>query len=137
MRVLGVSAFIMFGALTVTPGLIAAGDSANQPVRADLATMVEEVVKLTGVRINISHSTPTSVNIDQANGRNVCIPEAHADVERLQRAFDAHKSIYRLSGPTLISITDRAGEKTYGDRKKLEAQGILKGCTDIYVSVHE
>jgi len=114
-----------------------AAQTSDRAVRADLADMIEQVVKKTGLSINIGHSTSTSVNIDKVSGHNVCSPEARADVEALQRAFDAHKSIYRIIGPTLISITDRNGKKTYGDRKKLEAQGVLKGCTDLYVSVHE
>jgi hypothetical protein len=109
----------------------------SQPVREDLATMVEEVGAQTGLSFNIGASTPTSVNINQVNGRSVCSAEARADVERLQRAFDAHRSIYKNIGPVLITITDRSGKKTSGDRAKLEKDGILKGCPNIYVSVHE
>jgi hypothetical protein len=121
----------------VTLLTLAADSPSDKPVRADLAKMVEEVVAKTHVTINISGSTELSVNINEVNGRNVCAPEARSDVERLQRAFDAHKSIYRNIGPALISITDASGKKTYGDRQKLEAQGVLKGCTNILVSVHE
>ena len=99
--------------------------------------MVEEVVAETGISINISESTPTSVNINQVNGRDVCSTEARADVERLQRAFDAHPNIHRNIGPALITITDRAGRKVSGDRRKLEKEGIPKGCSNIYVSVYE
>lgn len=99
--------------------------------------MVEEVVAQTGISVNISESTRTSVNINRANGRSVCAAEARADVERLQRAFDAHRSIYRNIGPVLITITDRTGKKTPGDRSKLEKEGILGRCPNIYVSVHE
>jgi hypothetical protein len=81
---------------------LAADSPADKPMRADLAKMLEEVVAKTHVTINISGSTELSVNINEVNGRNVCAPEARPDVERLQRGFDAHKSIYRNIGPALI-----------------------------------
>ena len=122
-------------AFAVVSPLLSRADS--KPVRDDLATMVEEVSAQTGLSINISDSTRTSVNINEVNGRSVCLPEARADAEKLQQAFDAHQSIYRNIGPVLITITDRTGKKTLGDRARLEQEGILKGCPNIYVSVHE
>ncbi len=109
----------------------------GQPVREDLAAMVEEVVAQTRISIHVSESTSTSATINQVNGRSVCSVEARPDVARLQRAFDAHRSIYRNFGPVLTTITDRAGKKTHGDRSELEKRGLLKGCSHIYISVHE
>ena len=119
-------------AITPTPS-----SAQYRPVYAELATMVEEVVAETGISINISESTPTSVNINQVNGRDVCSAEARADVERLQHVFDVHSNIHMNIGPALITITDRTGKKFSGDRRKLEKEGIFKGCSNIYVSVHE
>ncbi len=109
----------------------------NRSVRAELATMIEEVVAETGISINVSELRPTSANISQVNGRHVCSAEARADVERLQRAFDAHPNIHGIIGPTLITFTDRTGKKTFGDRQSLKNEGILKDCVDMYVSVHD
>ena len=90
--------------------------------------MVEEVVTRTGISINVAESTPTSVNISHVNGGSVCSPESRGDVEKLQLAFNAHRSIYRNIGPVLISTTDRGGKKTLGDRKRLEKEGSSRAA---------
>ena len=109
----------------------------NRTVRAELTTMVEEVVAETGISVNVIELKPTSANINEVNGRHVCSPDARADVERLQRAFDAHPNIHRNIGPALITIADRTGKKTSGDIQSLEKKGTLKDCTKVYVSVHD
>ena len=129
---LGVTLAIAFA--LVSPQLLGAD---SQPVREDLASMVEEVVVQTGLSINVIESTRTSISINQVNGRSVCAPEARSDVEKLQLAFEAHPAIHRNIGPVLISITDRSGKKNPGDRSELERAGILKGCPNVYVSVHD
>ncbi len=109
----------------------------GEPVREDLASMVEQVVVQTGLSINVSESTPTSVNINQVNGRSVCAAEARSDVEKLQLAFESHPDIHRNIGPVLIRITDRSGNKTPGEPSELERAGVVKGCPNVCVSVHE
>ena len=115
--------------------LAASAGPPNAPVRDALATMVEQVSVSTGVSFTISESTPTSVNISQVNGRSVCAAEARSDVERVQQAFDRHPSISRNIGPALVSITDRDGTKHHLD--PADANGVLKACTNIYVSVRD
>jgi len=99
--------------------------------------MIEEVVAGTGLSINVSELMPTSAYITQVNGHNVCSLEAQADVEQLQRAFDAHPNIHQNIGPALLTITDRTGKKTYRNRQSLKKKDILKGCTSVFVSVHD
>ena len=82
------------------------------PVKDDLAAMVEEVVAATGLSINISEQTRTSVSINEVNGRSVCAAKALADVKKLQSAFNGHRHIYRNIGPALVSTTDRDGTKS-------------------------
>jgi len=66
----------------------------------------------------------------------VCSPEARADAESLQHAFDRHPSIYMNIGPALSTTTDRTGKKAIPDRALLKKLGLLGGCMRIYVSVH-
>ena len=109
----------------------------RQPVRNELADMVEQVVAETRISINISAMTDTSVNINEVNGKNVCSQEAKEDVIKLQKAFDSHPNIYLNIGPYIVSSTDHEGKKVYGDLQKLRADGIVPECTNVYVSIHE
>jgi hypothetical protein len=109
----------------------------NIPVNDALADMVEEVGAATGMSLNIVKQTPTSLNINKVNGRNVCSADAGADVETLQRAFDRHPNIHRNIGPALVTLTKRDGTKIHGNLDLLRRKGILAGCTNIYVSVRE
>ena len=118
-------------------GCAAKNTDIRRPVRNELADMVEQVVPETRISINISAMTDTSVNISSVNGKNVCSQEAKEDVIKLQKAFDKHPSIYRNIGPYIVSFTDRAGKKVYGDLPKLRTDGVAPECTDVYVSIHE
>lgn len=108
-----------------------------QAVRAELASLLEAVAEETGLSMNISGATTTSIEIDRVGGRPVCAPEARADVEKLQRAFDAHPQTWRNIGPALVVVTDADGEKVYGDLGELQRAGVLEGCPDVHIAVRE
>lgn len=114
----------------------AVGFGVNQPVKDELADMVEQVVVSTGLSINISQQSRTSVNINKVNGLDVCSNEASNDVLTLQQAFDQHPNIYKNIGPRLVSIASEDGKKTIGSLDALKAQGAVDGCPNIYISVH-
>ena len=98
--------------------------------------MIEAVAKETNFRINISEMNFTSVNINKINGRNVCSKEAKNDVTILQQAFNNHPNIYKNIGPYLVSFSYKDGSRKFGDIALLRSQGVIPGCTNIFVSVH-
>ncbi len=108
----------------------------DQKVKFELADMVEAVAKETNFRMNISEMNFTSVNINKINGRNVCSKEAKKDVMRLQQAFNNHPNIYKNIGPYLVSFSYKDGSRKIGDITSLRNQGVIPGCTNIFVSVH-
>ena len=103
-------------------------------VDARLAEIVEGAVKATGFSINISESTEYSVNINTINGRNVCDKEAAGDVKRFQDAVGEQPNVRNNYGPAYYSVT-RDGTRKVLSPEQLIKQGVLKGCTNIYVSV--
>ncbi len=125
--------------LCAMPDPSAAAGEAGGPgeMRAGLASMIQRVVVETRISIELSQAAATSAQISRVNGRSVCDPLARADVARLQRALDAQPRIHRNIGPALIRVTDREGHKSVFDPEIAAVGGLLKGCSTIYVSVHE
>jgi hypothetical protein len=100
-----------------------------------LAEIVEGAVKVTGFSINISESTEYSVNINTINRRNVCDKEAAGDVKRFQDAVGEQPNVRNNHGPAYYSVTRPDGTRKVLSPEQLIKQGVLKGCTNIYVSV--
>ena len=123
--------------LTLLSFLLANSILANDSpvVSAELAEMIEAVVVETGFNINITDFTSISANINLINGRDVCSDSAGEDVRKLQEAFSRHPDIHRNFGPAFYAVTAESGETKFLDREVLIEQGIVEGCTSIYISI--
>ena len=86
------------------------GLTTDMAVRDELATMVEDVVRDTGLKININstnrgsacssnHCRQNAVDINRINGARVDSPAALSNVGMLQDAFQAHPNIRENFGP--------------------------------------
>lgn len=120
-------------------GLAPAVHAQDKYVSKTLANMVEEVLASSGVgTVNIppDYMEKYSFQISQINGRNVCSPEAEADVRRLQQAFDGHPSIYRNFSGYYVSVTNPDGTRKSIDYASVELEGVAKPkCVNLYVEV--
>jgi hypothetical protein len=107
-------------------------------VNRRLANMVEAALRETGFKVNIPPKgmEPYSLHISQVNGRDVCSPDAEADVRRLQQAFDNQPDIYRNFSGYLISVTAADGTRKVSDYATIKTQGIAKAdCINLYIEV--
>lgn len=64
-------------------------------VQAELADMVEDVVRTTNLKINIPDMATKYIQISQIDGMDVCAPEAKQKVINLQTAFNKHPNMLR------------------------------------------
>jgi hypothetical protein len=117
--------------------LFAGSAFAGEPptVKAELAEMIETVVLETGFNISIRETTLESATINSINGRDVCSEDALQDALALQEAFNRQPQIKRNFGPAFYSVTSESGETKFLDRESLMQRGVIKGCTDIQVSI--
>ena len=121
--------------LILGSALAVAGESPVVDTR--LAHIVEAAAIATGLNINISQSTNSSVNINTLNGRNVCDKAALEDVRKFQDAVAQQPNVKNNFGPAYYSVTAPDGTRKTLSFDQLVKQGTLKGCTDIYVSVDQ
>lgn len=119
--------------------LAPAADAQDKPVSKKLANMVEEVLaSVGGLSVNIppDYMENYSLQISEINGRNVCTPEAEADVRRLQQAFDDHPSIYRNFSGYYVSVTYPDVTRKSVDYAAKKLDGVAKPkCINLYVEV--
>ena len=120
--------------LVLTSTVVVAGESPT--VDSRLADLIERAVKETGFSINISGSTIYSVSINTINGVSVCDATSASNVKLLQDALNKQPNIKDNFGPAYYSVTTPDGTRKFLAPEQLEKQGILKGCTNIYVSVN-
>ena len=120
-------------ALLVFTSAVSAGESPLVDTR--LADAVENAAKATGFSINISESTADSLNINTINGRNVCDKAAIDDVKRFQDELGKQPGIRNNFGPAYYSTTRDDGTRKVSSPEQLIKQGVIKGCTNIYVRV--
>jgi hypothetical protein len=112
-----------------------AAASGSHIVNKRLAIVVAAAVRETGLRINISSSDLTSVNINKINGVNVCADDAAGWVMQFQDALNRQPNIRDNFGPAYFTTTEKSGARKVLSLEDMKTRGFLKACTNIHVSV--
>jgi hypothetical protein len=115
---------------------LSAGAADSPAVDTRLARLIEAAVSVTGLSINISGSTRTTLTIDRINGVEVCSAQASHWARDLQDALNRQPHVRDVFGPAYFSVTDRSGVRKYLTAQEIRARGLISGCTSIYVSIH-
>lgn len=105
------------------------------PVKAELASALENAVKSTGSKVNISKLTPTDANINTIDGMNVCDPQAKNRVIAFQNALLQQPHVFRVYSIYFVDVRvdDGTFKQLTGDDPTVKA--LMGKCKDIYVSV--
>ena len=105
------------------------------PVKNELASAIENAVKITGISINVSKLTPNDANINKVDGISVCAPEAKTKVVALQNALLKQTGVYRVYTTYAVYIRNDAGTFNYLPSDDPKVKDLIGQCKDIYVSV--
>jgi len=111
------------------------GEINGIPVDFRLADMVEEVLKKTNLKINISAMTEKTLEINKVNGVDVCNIRSKERVLKLQKFFVAQRNIYKNESIYSSWVKKENGNFTYVSEKNMRRKGLKNACKTVYISV--
>jgi len=106
------------------------------PVKTELAILLEESVKESGLNINVVNMTENSININRISGIDVCEPEAKDNVLALQKIFSKHKNFRMTISTYGVYVKTKSGETKFLDGNNSKIKSKLGKCKYLYVSVY-
>ena len=108
----------------------------DMPVKTELAVLLEESIKESGLSINVVNITEKSININRIEGIDVCAPAAKNNVQALQKIFTKHKDFRMTISIYGVYVKTKSGKMKFLDGKNPKIKSKLGKCKYLYVSVY-